>query len=286
MTHLSDEFLLAYLDGQIEKSQASGVARLATANAEVSRRLVRLKRTQAQLVETFGALAGDTAPMPASPVAIEELDPKVAPRTKATSREADVSAGSQRGKTWPRVLFVGAVFVGGLFGGYGATFITGDHTAPPPKSTDRAVPVPVASWVSDIARFHAFFPRETLTPHPDAISNPELIRFQLTKVAEKALAPPDFTRQGYTLYRGQVFDYRQDRMMQLTYSSKTEPPLTFYILRGTDAPDSPIAVHVQGANRAVSWISDQVRFFMTCDKSEEDLKLLAVIAEGQIPKKR
>ena len=125
----------------------------------------------------------------------------------------------------------------------------------------------------------------TLTPYPDAIANPELIRFQLSKITAKALTPPDFSRHGYALYRGQTFNYHQDRMMQLTYASKTEPPLTLYALPAAEHADNPIAVQVLGSNKAASWVTDHVRFILTGEKIEEDLKLLAVMAQSQMPKK-
>ena len=185
------------------------------------------------------------------------------------------------------MLFVLAVFAGGVLGGYGATALTGQHAPPLPKDTDRAPAAQMSpsSWPADISRFHSFFPRETLTPYPDAIANPELIRFQLSKITAKALTPPDFTRQGYTLFRGQTFNYRQERMMQLTYASKTEPPLTLYALPAAELSDSPIAVQVLGSNKAASWVTDHVRFLLTAEKHEEDLKLLAVMAQSQMPRK-
>jgi hypothetical protein len=185
------------------------------------------------------------------------------------------------------MLFVIAVFAGGVFGGYGATVLTGQRTPAPPKDTERAPAAQLSpsSWPADIVRFHSFFPRETLTPYPDAIANPELIRFQLSKITAKALTPPDFTRQGYTLFRGQTFNYRQDRMMQLTYASKTEPPLTLYALPAAELPDSPIVLQVLGSNKSAGWVTDHVRFLLTGEKNEEDLKLLAVMAQSQMPKK-
>ena len=49
MTHLSDEFLLAYLDGELEKAQTAEVSRLAGTNPEVSRRVARLRRLRRSL---------------------------------------------------------------------------------------------------------------------------------------------------------------------------------------------------------------------------------------------
>ncbi len=286
MTQLSDEFLLAYIDGQLERRQSGEVSQLASANVEISRRVARLKRTQAQLIECFGAFAREEIAVPRSTLQFDESEGKQLPKERASPRATAQSPAQKDPDAVRKMLFVIAVFAGGVFGGYGATVLTGQRT-PPPKDTERAPAAQLSpsSWTSDIARFHSFFPRETLTPYPDAIANPELIRFQLSKITAKALTPPDFTRQGYTLFRGQTFNYRQDRMMQLTYASKTEPPLTLYALPAPELPENPIAVQVLGSNKAASWVTDHVRFLLTGEKNEEDLKLLALMAQSQMPKK-
>jgi anti-sigma factor RsiW len=287
MTQLSDEFLLAYLDGQLEKGQSAEVSQLASANAEISRRVARLKRTQAQLIESLGAFAREEI---ALPKLAEDAEEKPA-RKEAPSPRAPAAAAAAPVPKEPdavkKMLFVIAVFAGGLLGGYGATLLSTPTAPLPPKDMDRppSARISPTSWAGDIAGFHAFFPKETLTPYPDAISNPELIRFQLSKITAKALLPPDFSRQGYTLYRGQTFNYRQDRMMQLTYASKTEAPLTLYALPAMELADSPVALQVQGANKSANWVSDHVRFLLTAEKNEEDLKVLATLAQAQMPKK-
>ena len=287
MTQLSDEFLLAYIDGQLERRQSGEVSQLASANPEISRRIARLKRSQAQLIESFGAFARQEIAVPRSALQFDENEGKQLYKGKTSPRTAAHSLAQKEPDAIRKMLFVAAVFAGGVFGGYGATVLTGQHAPSPPKDTERAPTAQMSpsSWPADIARFHSFFPHETLTPHPDAIANPELIRFQLSKITAKALTPPDFTRQGYTLFRGQTFNYRQDRMMQLTYASKTEPPLTLYALPAAELSDSSISVQALGSSKAASWVTDHVRFLLTGEKNEDDLKLLAVMAQSQMPKK-
>jgi anti-sigma factor RsiW len=285
MTQLSDEFLLAYLDGQLERGQSADVSQLASANAEISRRVARLKRTQTQLVEGFGAFAREEI---ALPKISDDAEEKTARRSATPPRAPAAAAPAPKEPdAVKKMLFVFAVFAGGVLGGYGATLLSAPRAPLPPKDMDRppSATIPPASWSSDVARFHSFFPKETLTPYPDAITNPELIRFQLSKITAKALLPPDFSRQGYALFRGQTFNYRQDRMMQLTYSSKTEPPLTLYALPASEPADSSIAVQAQGANKSAHWVSDHVRFLLTAEKTEEDLRVLATLAQAQMPRK-
>ncbi len=285
MTQLSDEFLLAYLDGQLEKGQTAEVSQLAGQNPEVSRRVARLKRTQAQLIETLGGFAREDIAVPGNVLQFDTAEAK--PKGKASS---PAQAGAEERKAAgaaKKFLFIAGVFAGGLLGGYSATFLDALHTPLPPKTADRpaAATFTPVSWSADIAKFHSFFPKEMLTPHQDAILNPDFIRFQLAKIAGKGLTPPDFNRQGFTLHRGQTLKYHQDNMMQLAYASKTEAPLTLYVLPADGYADSSMTTQAFGSYKAVSWVSDRVRFLLTAEKNEEDLKLLAVMAQSQMPRK-
>jgi anti-sigma factor RsiW len=288
MTYLSDEFLLAYLDGQLEQGQTAAVSKIADSNAEISRRVQRLRRTQAQLMETLGGFAREEIAVPANFLQFESSEAKPKMQAPASAKAIPPKRPWKAARAFRQGLFLSTVFAGGLLGGYGGTLITAQRAAPlPPKSADRppAAVLPAASWPADIAQFHSFFPREMLTPHPDAIANPEFIRYQLSRITAKALTPPDFSHYGFGLYRGQTLKYRQDNMMQLTYSSKTEPPLTLYVLPADGYGDSGIMAQAFGSYKAVSWVSDRVRFLLTAEKNEEDLKVLAALAQSQMPKK-
>src|SRR5271165_758058 len=287
MTHLSDEFLLAYLDGQLEKTQSAEVSQLASDNPEVSRRVARLKRTQAQLLETLGGFAREDIAVPRSLFQFDSAES--APGSKfAVPAKAPVAATPKATGAVRKVIVVCAFLSGALAGGYGATLVTAKpQTTLPPKINDRvpAATFTPASWSADISKFHSFFPKEMLTPHPEAVTNPEFIRFQLSKITAKALTPPDFSHQGFTLFRGQTLRYNQDNMMQLIYASKTEAPLTLYVLPADGYADSNVSAQGFGSYKAVSWVSDRVRFLLTAEKAEEDLKVLAVIAQSQMPRK-
>jgi anti-sigma factor RsiW len=288
MTHLSNEFLLAYLDGQLEKGQTAEVSNIAGSNAEISRRVERLRRTQAQLIESLGGFAREEITVPANFLQFESSQAKPKVQAPAPANAAPHAQPRRAGRALRKGLFLSAVFAGGLLGGYGGTLISAQRAAPLlPKITDRppAALVRPASWSADIAQFHSFFPREMLTPHPDAIANPEFIRYQLSRITAKALTPPDFSHYGFALYRGQTLKYRQDNMMQLTYSSKTEPPLTLYVLPADGYGDSGVMAQAFGSYKAVSWVSDRARFLLTAEKSEDDLKILAALAQSQMPKK-
>ena len=53
---LSDQLLLAYVDGQLDRPQAAIVAQLLRDDQAVARRVTRFQQTQTQFLDTCGAL--------------------------------------------------------------------------------------------------------------------------------------------------------------------------------------------------------------------------------------
>ena len=153
MTQLSDEFLLAYIDGQLERRQSGEVSQLASANAEISRRVARLKRSQAQLIESFGAFAREEIAVPRSALQFDESEGKQLYKGKTSPRAAAQSPAQKEPDALRKMLFVVAVFAGGVFGGYGATVLTGQRAPLPPKDVERAPAAQMqpSSWPADIA---------------------------------------------------------------------------------------------------------------------------------------
>ena len=163
MTHLSDEFLLAYLDGQLEKAQTAEVSQLAGTNPEVSRRVARLRRTQAQLMETLGGFAREEIEVPRSALQLETGD--VPARTTSPVSAKAVDAGHKKPGPAKQALLVAVVFASGLLGGYWGASLIPQQAPLPPKIADRppAALFTPATWSADIAKFHSFFPREMLS---------------------------------------------------------------------------------------------------------------------------
>src|SRR5262249_45031132 len=138
MTHLSDEFLLAYLDGQLEKGQTAEVSKIAGANAEISRRVERLRRTQAQLIETLGGFAQEEIAVPPIFLQPETSEAKSKAQPQAPAKAAPPVRPRKAARAFRKGLFLSFVFAGGLLGGHAGTLITAQRVAPlPSKTTDR-----------------------------------------------------------------------------------------------------------------------------------------------------
>ena len=56
MTELSDELLMAYIDGQLDKPQAAVVGHMLARDGDLANRVRRMQESQARFLELFGAL--------------------------------------------------------------------------------------------------------------------------------------------------------------------------------------------------------------------------------------
>ena len=61
MIELSDELLMAYIDGQLDRPQASVVGHMLSRDGELARRVRRMQESQARFLALFGALVREGA---------------------------------------------------------------------------------------------------------------------------------------------------------------------------------------------------------------------------------
>jgi anti-sigma factor RsiW len=259
MIELSDELLMAYVDGQLDKPQTTVVSRLVRDDEELTRRIIRLQQTQARLLETFGTLL----------------------REGAAAAKSQRNARSMNRRYLNGNLFqAGAIAVLVLIGvliGWGVSHYTGSEADLVHESA--ALQMPPANWSEDIAQLHAFFTNDTVSVSPDSQTNPEVVGFQLAKLS-KELALPDLTNHGLKFTRGQLMNYRGHKLMQLIYTNKGEPLLAIYIAPGgADVAATPGEF---GDVKTMSWEAQGLRFVIASNMPPEALRtLVGTIQEQQ-----
>lgn len=261
MINLSDELLISYADGQLDKPQTDVVARILRDDRDLAYRVSRLQQTQAQLLDTFGALLRDGVSVSGSP----------ARRERAGTASA---FGPNRFLTYGMAGLL--LFVGGSAGFTGA-YYSGLTAAP----SDQAVQLPPSSWPGDIAEFHAFFTKEAMRVSLESQANPEMVSFQLAQLSNAAVVP-DFSEQGLKFNRGQMLSYRGDKVMQLIYLGRTEPLVALYITSG--GLDMPMSPGQFGDVNTVSWSAKELRFVLAAKMPHQALSALAAVAQSQQPK--
>jgi anti-sigma factor RsiW len=305
MTELSDELLVAYVDGQLDRPQAATLARLLGEDEELVKRVRRLQQTQARLMDSFAAMQRD--------VDCNGFDELLA---LADGRGRGGAAGPiVPGGKW--MLMAALLALGGAAGfgasHYFATPARGERT---PKNAARITPGPPAppgsassparaavaavqtgvtgttgsaapaaiNWTDELAGVHVQLTKDAASG-PEGPTNKDLAPFQLASLAGKPLPVPDFSKQGLKLARSQILSFKGARLMQLSYSSagRTESAATLYVMAGASAAGSePLAFGAAGEVRTAGWSMDGVRYVIAGKLPPDALRALAAVAQSQI----
>ncbi len=270
MIDLSDELLLAYVDGQLDKPQATVVSHILRDDAELIQRTGRMQQTQARLLDTFGALLRE------GPV-----NPSAHPRG-GNQRKGPRGAFSQAGR-FLTMGMIGMLLLLGASAGLTIAYYSGfsQTPAPAPRVEDTALQMPPSNWAEDMAELHAFFTNDTVAVSPDSQTNAEVVKFQLAKLSNR-LTLPNFSSNGLKFTRGQLMSYRGSKLMQLIYTSKTEPLVAVYISTGQG--QTPVLPGQFGDVKTVSWSARGLRFVIAADMTHDALRGLAAIAQAQLGK--
>ncbi len=264
MTRLSDELLLAYVDGQLDRPQAGAVAQLARDDYDIASRVKRLQDTQGRLMENFGAILRTHQAQP--------LD------TAIRLDDAPAERGLFGFGLMPVIAAAIAVVVAIAYFSTG-----GEEPTPSMKVAERLSDAPAASnWQTDVAGLHSFISRDTLSSSEQSQANRDVVAIQLSRFVRrtKPITPPDFSKHGLTLSRGQVLNYQGKRFMQLAYVGKEEQPVALYVMAG--GADARMTDVVRGEVKTVSWASGGASFVLAGFLPQDSIRALAVVAQNQI----
>lgn len=295
MSQLSDELLVAYIDGQLDERQASSMTRLISEDSDLAQRVRRFQHTQSVLIDVFGRLAqlarrGAFEQMIAPPRVAPEHQGKGSSGRTAAVRSTSAHSGSRRcargGRAWVgRVrilsLALGIALLAAVAGYVAARYLRDKPPAAPAKIVSQ-IPAAPKSWAEDIGLLHSFFTRESVAVAPESQQNPELVRFQLSKIANRPISIPDFQVHGLSFRRGQILSYRGSELMQLTYYGKDQPLVGLYIMPG--GPDTRPFLGSFADLKTISWSADGVRYVIAGRLAENALRALAAVAQNQISK--
>ena len=184
MTELSDELLVAYVDGQLARKQTLAVDKVLEQDDVIARRVAALKDAHGRLEAAFDAiLAGEEADAVAQPV----------PRSGGLF----ISWGAlvQGGLVMAGICLALALLVAGF--GWAPALPEVSGTSPAADMTHAGSIA--RSWQEEAARAQALVGRGTLEVGLDSQSNPDLIAFQLARVLGDDLVLPDLGPHGFAL---------------------------------------------------------------------------------------
>jgi anti-sigma factor RsiW len=259
MTELSDELLIAYVDGQLARKQASAVDKVLEQDDVIAKRVNALKDAHSRLEAAFDAiLAGEqadaeTQPVPQGPGLFIPRDTLV--------KTGLAAAG-----------IVAAFFL--IIAGYGWPLVMPevDRLSLAPVDPEHVGSVP-PTWQQEAARAQALLSRDSVEVGLDGQGNRDLIAFQLARAIGPRFALPDLTPHGYRFMRAQLLQFGAEPLAQILYLGSRGAPLALYVSKGegTQAP----SFRRYGGIGGVAWSQGGLSYLLAGDEPEAPLLKLA-----------
>ena len=219
MTELSDELLVAYVDGQLARKQARAVEKVLVQDDVIAKRADALREAHARLERAFDAiLAGDEAEissLAAAPVAVaapvgDVQKPRSSLRVIGTMLAVAVVAG----------------WVGWLAGTFDVVKLLR------PAATPMPVGLATIPWAEQASEAHALISRDTVEVGLESQSNREFVYLQLARAIAPMLKFPDLQAQGFDFVRAQLLRDGGQPLGLILYLPKEGAPLGLYVKRG------------------------------------------------------
>jgi anti-sigma factor RsiW len=266
MTELSDELLVAYVDGQLARKQSSAVEKVLAHDDVIARRVAALKDAHRRLEAAFEAiLAGEEADAAAQPL----------PRAPGLFIARDTLI---KGGVAAAGIVVALVLI---LAGYGwplaAPEFASDASGPADPEHVGSLP---HDWQEEVARAQALLSRASLEMGLDSQGNREFIGFHLGHAIGAALTPPDLAPQGFRFARAQLLSFGGEPLAQLLYLGTSGAPVALYAKKGESSATPQFKQY--GGIAGVAWSRDGVAYLLAGERDEASLLLLAeAIRSGQ-----
>jgi anti-sigma factor RsiW len=259
MTELSDELLVAYVDGQLARRQTQAVEKVLEQDDVIAKRVAALKNAHGRLEAAFEAiLTGEEADAAATP----------------TSHPPGLFiAWATLGKVSLATAGLVAAFVM-LLAGFGWPLTTPEFSL---QSSGVADPDYVGSippsWQEDAARAHALLSRASVEVGLESQGNRDLVAFQLAQAIGPALTVPDLSGQGLRFMRAQLLRTGDEPLAQLLYLGTSGAPLALYAKKSQET--STPSFKRYGALGGVAWSQAGIAYLLTGEGDEASLTKLA-----------
>ncbi len=258
MTELSDDLLVAYVDGRLAGKQSSAVEKVLAQDDVLAKRVRALRDAHDRLEAAFDAiLAGEEREVaPPEPERAGFFVPWSAAAKTALAGIGLACAVALMvlGYGWPLSL---ADFAQTSFG-------PGD-----PEYTGSIEP----SWQETAARAQGLLARETLEVGLEAESNPDLVGLQLGQAIGPSLKIPQLDAQGYRFKRGQLLRAGDRPLAQLLYLGRSGGPLALFARTGSE-DEAPVFRRYGGVG-SVAWSEEGISYLLAGEADEPALMALA-----------
>jgi anti-sigma factor RsiW len=252
MTELSDELLVAYVDGQLARAQTKAVEKVLKQDEVIARRVDALKEAHSRFESAFEAiLAGE----------LNEITLRADPYVRTT----EPVVAQAKGKPIASVVLI-AILAG--LAGYAVPLILPELTPVRyvlPKQTARLP----SSWQDDVARTQSLLTRSSLEVGLNSQGNRDLIAFELAQAIGPSLKVPNLDPQGLKLVRGQLLQYRGKPLGQILYLGTRGAPVALYAMP-SEANAEP-EFSMAGEIGMVSWSDGGISYLLAAQADEDFL---------------
>jgi anti-sigma factor RsiW len=268
MTELSDELLVAYVDGQLARKQTHAVDKVLEQDDVIARRVDALKDAHSRLEAAFEAiLAGEEADAAAQP----------SPQGSGLFIAWDTLAESGLAAAGIAAALVLVI------AGYGWPIAVPEFVRHPFGATDTEyVGSLPRTWQEEAARAQALLSRASLEVGLDSQGNRDLVAFQLAQTIGPNLEPPDLAPQGFRFVRAQLLHFGEAPLAQLLYLGTSGAPLALYAKKGEES-SAPL-FKLYGAVGSVDWSHGGIAYLLAGKGDEASLLRLAdaIRREGMV----
>ncbi len=274
MTELSDELLVAYVDGQLARDQSKAVERVLEQDEVAAQRVESMRVAHARLESAFDAmLENDFTELARQP------------------EQADAAPIQLVSDLWRNVRQGGAMAVlGGAFCLVLAGAVTGYALRGAPDASalvpEAGVPVVTGAlarrdWQEDLIIAHGLFGRESLAVGLEAQGNVDLIRFHLANAIGAEIQIPDLRAAGLAFKRAQLLNRDGNAIAQLAYLPAVGDPLALYALwdKGPDA--TAVTRQIDGV-AAAEWRQRNITYLLIARMDMAQLEPLAANVRQQV----
>lgn len=267
MTELSDELLVAYVDGQLARQQTLAVDKVLEQDDVIAKRVVALKHAHSRLEAAFEAiLLGEEADAMSRPAA--------QPRGLFIPWTSLVQASLATAGI--------ALSITLLLAGFGWPLSMPEFRLSSGASDPEIVGSLEPSWQEEAARAQALLGRETLEVGLDSQGNRDLVAFQLARAIGADLILPELGPHGFNFVRAQLLRFNGEPMAQLLYLGTRGAPLALYAKKGDGT--SPPLFKRYGDIGSVAWSQSGVAYLLAGEESETALlRLAGTISQKEMP---
>ncbi len=268
MTELSDELLVAYVDGQLARKQTRAVEKVLEQDDVIARRVDALKDAHSRLEAAFEAiLAGEEADAAARPV----------PQAPGLFIAWDTLAKGGLAAAGIAVVLVLVV------AGYGWPLVMPEFARHPSAAVDPDYVGSIQrTWQEEAVRAQALLSRASLEVGLESQGNRDLVGFQLAQAIGPSLNAPDLAPQGFRFMRAQLLHFGEEPLAQLLYLGTSGAPIALYAKK-SDGTSTPLFKRY-GDIGSVAWSQGGIAYLLAGEGDEASLLRLADAIRKEAPK--